>query len=86
MATRVTRVTSAPPPNTMSPRRTGWRPSRRQKPDSRTNTQQVICCHKKPASPPYHGASSPNIYTRSHMAWYPIMLMRASPRSSSKSA
>ena len=56
----VTAVTSAPHPNTIVPRLTGWRPSGRQKPDSRMNTQQMDCCHSSPCQLPYHGARTPN--------------------------
>ena len=36
------------------------RPSGRQKPDSRMNTQQMDCCHSSPCQLPYHGALTPN--------------------------
>ena len=60
MKISVTAVTSAPHPNTTAPRLTGWRPSGRQKPDSRMNTQQMDCCHSSPCQLPYHGARTPN--------------------------
>ena len=39
-----------------------------QKPDSRMNVQQILCCHKYAARLPYQGQSAPSKYTASQHA------------------
>ena len=68
MNNSVTTVTSTPAPETISPRRSGRCPSGRQKPDSRMNTQQMLCCHRCPCQPVYHAADMPNKKIRSQQA------------------
>lgn len=86
MNTSVASVTTAPALNTTVPRRSICRPKGAQKPDSRMNTQQMVCCHKRPGVPAYHLIFTSNRNTRSQQAWYSIMLTRSSPRSSSSRA
>ena len=86
MNSRVTAVTSTPAPEMISPRRSGRCPSGRQKPDSRMNTQQMVCCHRRPGIPAYQSIQMPNRNIMSQQAWYSIMLTRSSPRSSSSRA
>lgn len=86
MNTSVTAVTSAPAANTVTPRRSICRPKGAQKPDSRMNTQQMVCCHRRPGIPAYQSIQMPNRNIMSQQAWYSIMLTRSSPRSSSSRA
>lgn len=86
MKTSVTTVTSAPAANTCAPRFRVRCPSGTQKPDSRMNTQQMVCCHRRPGIPAYQSIQMPNRNIMSQQAWYSIMLTRSSPRSSSSRA
>ena len=45
IAISVTKVTKAPPPNTISPLFKWCFPREKQKPDNKMKVQQILCCH-----------------------------------------